>query len=95
MPTYKLAHIHEQGQDLIIIPVDRIFGSKTVAQQNREMQIFQAHATAAGLRGLVVLVWDVGGGRMDFRAPTRWHPFLESITPEYVAMKINRDLSWT
>ena len=95
MPTFKLAHIHEQGNDLIIIPVEGIFGSMAAAQQDREMSIFQAHATAADLKGAVVVVWDAGGGRMGFRGPTNWRPFLESINLQFVYMNINRDLSWT
>lgn len=26
MPSYEVAHVHEQGQDLIIVPLDSQFG---------------------------------------------------------------------
>lgn len=67
MPHYKVAHLREQGQDMIIIPLDSIFRQKVDSDQAAITADLQAHAASAGLAGIVVPVWDAGGGRMGFR----------------------------
>ena len=93
MPTYEIAHVKEQGVDLIIVPLESSFGSLTSQDQHEQIANLQAHSRGAGLAGTVVPVWD-SGGRMAFIAPTRWHPFFQSINLQWVAMNINRQLSW-
>jgi hypothetical protein len=93
METYEVAHIHEQGQDMIIIPVQSSFGQRPTATQNEIVSSLQLCASAAGLKGTVVPVWDAGGGRMGFLAPTPWHPFFRSIDLQFVARNINRKLT--
>jgi hypothetical protein len=93
MPTFKIAHIKEQGVDLIIVPLESSFGNLTSQDQHEQIAILQAHARAAKLAGTVVPVWD-SGGRMAFIAPTQWHPFFQSINLQRVAMSINRELYW-
>jgi hypothetical protein len=78
MPKYKVAHIKEQGQDMIIVPVDSSFGNKSQEEQNEITFMLQKCATSAGLAGTVVPVWDKGGGRMAFLAPEPWHPFFKT-----------------
>lgn len=94
MPQFDVAHLHEQGQELIIIPLDLSFGSRVEADQSRIASELQARASAAGLRGTVVPVWDAGNGRMAFIAPRRWHPFFANIGLDFVAANLNRALSW-
>ncbi len=60
MTTFKIAHIREQGIDLIIAPLDSTFGSKSKNDQNEIIASLQACASSAGLAGTVVPVW-----RMD------------------------------
>ena len=93
MQTYKIAHLREQGIDLIIIPVDSTFGMKTIHEQNIIVRNLQSCATSSGLEGTVVPVWDSGGGRMSFLAPQRWHSYFSSITLEFVYMNINRQIT--
>jgi hypothetical protein len=93
MPEYKVAHIHEQGQDMIVVPLDRSFGYKTTQEQNQISAALQLCASRAGLRGTVVCVWDSGGGRMGFLAPRNWHPFFSSINLSFVARNVNRTLT--
>jgi hypothetical protein len=69
VPQYKVAHIKEQGTDLIIIPLESHFGSMSAQDQNATISSLQLHASEAGLRGTVVPVWDSGSGRMGFIAP--------------------------
>lgn len=94
MPKYQVAHIHEQGQDMIIFPLEAKFGHQTQADQNQELGVLGFRANAAGLRGAAVAVWDAGGGRMGFFGPPQWHPFLRSIDLQFVAANVNKEVSW-
>ena len=93
MPNFDIAHIREQGVDIIIVPLDASFGHKTSPQQHDAIAELQSHADGAGLAGVVVPVWD-SNGQMVFIAPQRWHPFFRSINLQYVAANINRNLYW-
>jgi len=90
--TYEVAHINEQGQDMIIIPVSSSVNSKTQQQQNELKESLQYFANDAGLKGTVCLVWDAGN-RFNFLAPNQWHPFFRSIDMSFVAANINRELT--
>ena len=93
MAKYKFAHIHEQGNDMIIIPLDSSFNNKTDQQQADEMESFQIAASSAGLRGLVVLIWK-SGSYVKFRGPQQWHPFLKSPgIYQLVMSNINKELT--
>ena len=94
MPHYKIAHVKEQGVDLIVVPLESDFGRKTDEEQRQNIAALQMHAKAAGLAGTVVPVWDGGNGAMAFRAPQKWHPFFQSIGLAWVSANINRELSW-
>ena len=83
--NYDVAHIREQGQDIIIIMVSN---QPTPAQ---ELQLQQC-ATEAGLIGTVVPVWS-SGFSLQFIAPIQWHPFFRNITHEFIASRINRKLT--
>jgi hypothetical protein len=93
MPRYQIAHLHEQGQDLIIVPLDPIFGIKSSFEQQRTMTELQARSLAAGLRGIVAVVWE-SGGRMSFLAPRRWHAYFQSITFAFIQINLNREIYW-
>jgi hypothetical protein len=92
MSTYEVAHIREQGVDLIIVALSSSFGHMSDTEQERIIGGLQIHANQAGLRGTVVPVWDSGFGRMGFRAPLPWHSFFKSINLRFVALNINRKL---
>jgi hypothetical protein len=34
MPRFKVAHLHEQGQDMIVVPLDSSFGRKVSQDQH-------------------------------------------------------------
>jgi hypothetical protein len=93
MPTFQVAQLQHDGQDLIIVPVDRSFAKRSPTEQARIQEAFQRSAAAADIRGLVVTVWEDATGRMAFRAPPPWHQFLKSIDMVYVATALNRNLS--
>ncbi len=94
MPTFHIAHIREQGQDMIIVPLAQDFGWKTQEEQSEIVDELQLRARSAGLAGHVVPVWDSGGGRMQFLAPHQWHTFFRSISPGQIRASLNRTLSW-
>lgn len=94
MPRLKVAHVNQQGVDLIIVPLDRTFGQRTQHDQRRAINELQMRSNAAGLRGSVVPVWDTGGGRMAFIAPPNWHSFFRNISLRWVAANVNREVHW-
>jgi len=93
MPTFQVAQLHHDGQDLIIVPVGGSFGKRSAAEQARIQEAFQRSAVAVEMRGVVVPVWEDASGRMAFRAPPPFHDFLKSIDMVYVATALNRTLS--
>jgi hypothetical protein len=94
MPQFKVAHLREQGADMIIVPLDSSFGSKPSDVQHDIIGDIQAHSRSAGLAGTVVPVWDSGGGRMAFIAPRPWLAFFRSIGLHFVLRNLNREISW-
>jgi hypothetical protein len=93
MPTVSIAHVREQGVDLIIVPLDHTFGMKTNVEQNAARNELQAVARAAKLAGTVCIVWDAGG-RMGFLAPQNYAPFFRSLSLDAVQASVNRELTW-
>jgi hypothetical protein len=94
MPYFKVAHMREQGVDLLIIPLDSTLGNKMPEDQRAAIADLQMRAHAAGLAGTVVPVWDSGGGRMAFIAPDSWHAFFKALNLLWVFANINRELYW-
>jgi hypothetical protein len=90
--TYEIAHLKEQGQDMIIVPVDSSIGCKSQQQQNQIKDSLQIFAANAGLAGTVCLVWT-SGNRFNFLAPRPWHGFFKSIDMRVVAANINKKLT--
>ena len=93
MPTYKIAHIRQQGQDMIIVPLDGQFEHKSPSTQSAFLGELQVRARAAGLAGRVVAMWDAGG-RTKFIAPPQWRAFFQSISLGQVLGSVNKQLSW-
>jgi hypothetical protein len=94
MPRYKVAHVKDQGVDLIIIPLESRFGALGNSEQNAQRGELQMRANAAGLAGTVVPVWDAGGNRMGFLAPSGYNPFFSSLALYQVQRSINKEISW-
>lgn len=94
MPRFKVAHIREQGQNMVIVPLDSGFGRKMSSEQNEIAAELQLRSRSAGLAGRVVPVWDNGGGRIGFLAPHNWHSFFASVSLRWVFANINREIYW-
>jgi hypothetical protein len=93
MPQFDVAHIREQGIDLIIVPLDDAFDIQSDQDQRATIRELQVRATSAGLAGVVVPVWQ-SGASMKFIAPTNWHAYFQSISLDFVIANVNRQLSW-
>lgn len=93
MAKYKFAHIREQGQDMIIVPLDSSFGHKPQQTQQDFIDAFQAEVRRAGLAGTVVPIWR-SGRQVSFIAPRPWHPFFKSPgIYDRVLASINKELT--
>lgn len=93
MPSLKVAHLREQGQDMIVVPLDSSFDHYSSHQQSVEVAEIQQRASSAGLAGKVVPVW-LSGQSMKFIAPRPWHPFFSSLPWNAVIANLNKELSW-
>ena len=88
--SYRIAHIREQGQDMIFIPVQ----SLSHASHNDIVAIvdgLQRCAVAAGLAGTVVLCWQ-SGGQTRFMGPPQWAQLFNSLSWERVHASRNKVL---
>jgi hypothetical protein len=93
MASIKVAHIREQGQDMILVPLDSNFGNRTEYDKSKTLDELQVKASAAGLRGRIVLLWPNGRGHA-FMGPRPWHPFLSGLPIEAVMSRVNKQISW-
>jgi hypothetical protein len=91
MARFKIAHIRQQGVDLIIVPLESSFGSKSTMDQEDTILALQDCAHGAGLAGTVVPVWRSGGAHR-FIAPPNWHPFFRSLSWRGIMANLNREL---
>src|SRR5437764_13331870 len=93
MPTFQVAHLRREGQDVIIVPVDRSFGKRSPAEQSRIQIAFQRSAAVAAIIGVVVPVWEDTWGKTAFCARPSWHDVIKSIDMGYVDTALHRNLS--
>jgi hypothetical protein len=93
MPSIPVAHLYEQGQDMVIVIMDPGFARANPSQQEAIIGQLQARAKASGLTGTVAMVWDAGG-KLDYLIPQPWHDFFQSITLDDVRARINAEIRW-
>lgn len=94
MQQFEIAHIREQGVDLIIVPLDTEFGDQDQDAQQATVVMLQEAAKFAGLAGTVVPVWRVGNTH-NFIAPKSWHPFFATLPYNRVIASLNKVLTLT
>lgn len=92
MNKFKIAHIREQGQDMIIIPLESSFGRKSEQEQSEIIASLQACAIGANLAGTVVVVWKDGNSHR-FIAPNKWQPFFKSLPWNNIIRSLNKELT--
>lgn len=91
MGTFDIAHIREQGQDIIVVFVSNVLDGMPPHEVDAFTVAIQDAATSAGLAGTTVPVWKVGSG-FKFISPTRLQPYFRSATWEFLVRNINRQL---
>jgi hypothetical protein len=94
MPRFKVAHVREQGVDLIIVPLNSSFSQKMQHERNSFVAELQMRANLAKMAGTVVPVWSLSSGGMGFMAPKNWHSFFRGLSLSVVARNINKELIW-
>jgi len=90
--TYKIAHLREQGQNIIIVPLDPSFEHKSSSDQKGIVSALQACASSAGLAGTVVPVWQVGSNH-KFIAPNNWQSYFKSLSWNAIMRNLNKTLT--
>lgn len=93
MPSFKVAHIKEQGQDMLLFPLSGNFGLKSEADQNAVLQTLQARARGAGLPGHAVCVWEIGG-RTRSIGPEAWKGYLSGLSIQWVNKQATLSIAW-
>ena len=93
MPSFDVAHIREQGQDMILFPLDDSFGYKTSDDQRSILANLQQRARGAGLAGQAVAVWE-SAGLTHTLGPRPWAGFLRSLSMGAVLASVNKSISW-
>lgn len=91
MPVFKIAHIKQNGVNVIILPLAPHFGTLTLEEKDSVVTAFQKSAAEALLNGTVVPVWD-NAGKMHFIAPSLWHGFFGTLSLKTVRANLNREL---
>src|SRR5206468_3723966 len=79
MAAYDVALFRERGYDLLVVIVSPAFEQKSLKEKAEAQRVLQECATAAGLIGRVVPVWDGGLRGVRFLASQRWHPFFRGL----------------
>jgi hypothetical protein len=94
MPQFNVAHLREQGQDMLLFALEgSSFHNKSESQQSEILAELQLRANRAGLAGQAAIFWDYGSSGY-FRGPRPWHPFLRSVSTSWVVSQANRTISW-
>jgi hypothetical protein len=93
MVQYQVARLHDQGQDIYAIIVEPRYGGLTCEDKNQIRKSIKLCARSAGLDGVIVTVWNAGGGRMGFLAPEQLTTFFHNITIADVMAKVSLTLT--
>ena len=92
MQTFDVAHINEQGQDIIFVLLARKVAQYTPDEKERIRLALTECARSAGLAGTIVLVCNDHNGDCQFWAEQRLRAFLQSITYELIVRNVNKRL---
>jgi hypothetical protein len=93
MPRYEIAHIREQGQEILLFALNQSFGHQSEKDQLAALDEFSRRCRGANLRGSVAILWPAGA-QTRFIGPQNWHHYLGSINLAYAISRRNRWISW-
>lgn len=93
--SVKIAHIHQQGQDIIFIPVAQEFGQRSQEYRADAIKAISTAARNAGLSGTVVPVWPLeeDEDKFSFIAPKQWHGFVRTLSWDWISKNLNREIA--
>jgi hypothetical protein len=91
--AFKVAHLKEQGVDLVIVFVNPSVGNLSPLEQQQAADALQRCAASAGLAGNVAMVWQNSAGRMEFWAPNNQHAYFLEVPWDYLVGNINKTLT--
>jgi len=91
MATFKIAHIKEQGTNVIIVPLTPSFGKRDDAARQHIIDLLQDAAVQASLRGRVIPMWQERDAA-HYVAPPDWIPFFKTLKWKIVMRNLNREL---
>lgn len=83
MATFEVAHINEQGVNVVVVFVDPSVAHKSPQEQNAIAATLQQCAQSAHLAGNVAMVWPGG-----FWAPKKQHAFFASPGGSFPALRL-------
>jgi hypothetical protein len=89
---FDVAHVREQGQDMIVFPLNSQIQYRSDQERGQMMYALQRCASSARLGGTVVMMWEANGRTM-FMAPRQWHGFFSSVDMLWVAKNVNKKLT--
>lgn len=89
---FDVAHVREQGQDMIVFPLNSQIQYRSDQERGQMMYALQRCASSARLGGTVVMIWEANGRTM-FMAPRQWHGFFSSVDMLWVAKNVNKKLT--
>ena len=89
MTNFDVAHINEQGVNVVVVFVDESVSRRPPAAQMALAEALAVCAASAGLLGNIAMVWPTG-----FWAPNNQHGFFRSAGGSYYALaaRINKKL---
>lgn len=90
MTTFEVAHINQQGVNVVVVFVAPAVAHKSTEEQNAIAANLQLCAQSADLAGNIAMVWPGG-----FWAPHNQHAFFKSPGGSYakLRLRINKKLS--
>ncbi|GGY46954.1 hypothetical protein [Parvularcula lutaonensis] len=93
MTSFRVAHLHEQGNDMIIVPLGEEFGDKSLIEQEQTMGVLRNAAKSSGLRGVVIPIWPEAE-KLRFLAPKVWHPYFKRMTWDWLRANLNTEIEF-
>ncbi len=94
MPRFEVACINEEGEDLIIVPLEPSFSKRTPKDREKAIDELQERANHAGLPGTVLAVWPGDDGALVYIAPRDWRQFCAGISYQWVLERVNSVFYW-
>lgn len=92
MTEYKIAHVQEEGNDIIFVPLDCDFAQKPNEEKQEVVRSLQLFARCNGMAGQVVPVW-ASGPSFSFIAPLELTVYLRGLSWDFITGNINKTLA--